>query len=244
MRLALIGAGRHGARYLDEANGGANITAICRSAGETRNYLEDAEHDGAVIIATRAESHAELAILAMREGQHVLLEKPAALRFEDIERLLITALRTERKLMVAHTHCFAENFPTGLTRADVAIGGPRPDRDMRGVSPIADWGSHAVAMLFAATGKLGAPLGDWTIKPSSVEGGYSAEFEFGTVKVGDWSEKAVVAGNKGNRYMGPEQGAETPMKRMVDTFLRACRGEPDFRASSEFTRAVYSAVLA
>jgi hypothetical protein len=242
MRLALVGAGRHGQRYLKPENGGEAITTVCRSAYET-SALNPMKEEAA-IVAVQTGSHYHVAISLLEHGLHVLLEKPAALRFAEVEDLLTTAEAYERVLMVAHTHCFAENFPTGLTRADVAIGGPRPDRDMRGVSPIADWGSHAVAMLFTATGQLGNPLGDWTIKPSSVEGGYSAEFEFGRVKVGDWAEKGVIAGSKGNRYMGPEQGAETPMKRMVDVFLRACRGEPDFRASSEFTRAVYKCVLA
>jgi hypothetical protein len=35
----------------------------------------------------------------------------------------------------------------------------------------------------------------------------------------------------------------TRLWEMVHAFSRACRGEPDFRASTEFTRAVYRLVL-
>ncbi len=42
---------------------------------------------GAVVIATRHDSHAELAITALKAGRHVFLEKPAALNREELARV-------------------------------------------------------------------------------------------------------------------------------------------------------------
>lgn len=55
-----------------------------------------------VIIATPAETHCHLAIKAMEQGKHVLVEKPIALNFADAVRMRDSAQANDRILMVGH----------------------------------------------------------------------------------------------------------------------------------------------
>lgn len=55
-----------------------------------------------VALATPAETHAELAIQAMKAGKDVFVEKPMALTIEDAERMNAVADQTDRILMVGH----------------------------------------------------------------------------------------------------------------------------------------------
>jgi hypothetical protein len=54
----------------------------------------------AVCISTYAETHAEYAIAAMEAGAHVFLEKPVADTLADCERVIATARRLNRALIV------------------------------------------------------------------------------------------------------------------------------------------------
>lgn len=70
----------------------------------TENYediLKD-EEIKAVVIATPAPTHAELAIKALSSGKHVFVEKPLALSLEDGREVLEAAKRNKRILMVGH----------------------------------------------------------------------------------------------------------------------------------------------
>jgi predicted dehydrogenase len=60
----------------------------------------------ALIIATPPQSHAELALEALRAGKHVLVEKPLATCAEDARALVREAERQDRILMVGHTFEF------------------------------------------------------------------------------------------------------------------------------------------
>lgn len=55
-----------------------------------------------IALATPAETHAELAIQAMRSGKDVFVEKPIALSISDAEEMQKVALETDRILMVGH----------------------------------------------------------------------------------------------------------------------------------------------
>ena len=55
-----------------------------------------------IALATPAESHANLAIQAMRAGKDVFVEKPMALSTSDAEAMKKVALETDRILMVGH----------------------------------------------------------------------------------------------------------------------------------------------
>lgn len=107
IRLALVGAGNFARQaHLPVLAGlsdrcviravmsrtGHNAQETARSTGaaygtsDFQAVLDDAEVD-AVLIATRHDLHADLALRALRAGKHVLVEKPLALRREDIAAL-------------------------------------------------------------------------------------------------------------------------------------------------------------
>lgn len=74
-------------------------------AVETAESMEEAVGRldiDAVVLATPATSHAELAIMAMEHGKDVLVEKPLALNVRDGERVVDVAERLGRTLLVGH----------------------------------------------------------------------------------------------------------------------------------------------
>lgn len=69
--------------------------------------LSDPAIDG-IVVATPAESHAELALAAYAAGKHVYLEKPIALSMEDAQSCADAAEAAGKVLMVGHLlqyHC-------------------------------------------------------------------------------------------------------------------------------------------
>ena len=107
VRLALVGAGNFARRaHLPVLAGladrcairavmsrsGHNAQETARTTGaaygtaDFQAVLDDADVD-AVLIATRHDLHADLTLRALRAGKHVLVEKPLALRREDIAAL-------------------------------------------------------------------------------------------------------------------------------------------------------------
>ncbi len=72
---------------------------------QTTNDFSDLIADdsiGSIVIGTPPSSHAELAIAAMEAGKDVFVEKPLALSVEDGERMVETAEKHNRILMVGH----------------------------------------------------------------------------------------------------------------------------------------------
>jgi predicted dehydrogenase len=55
-----------------------------------------------VSINTMPDTHAEFAIKAMEAGAHVFVEKPMALTAESAEKVVETAIRTKRKLVIGY----------------------------------------------------------------------------------------------------------------------------------------------
>ena len=55
-----------------------------------------------VVIATYTDSHADLAIRAMEAGAHVFVAKPIAATVQDAKRVVATAQRLGRKLVVGY----------------------------------------------------------------------------------------------------------------------------------------------
>src|SRR5262249_50022856 len=56
----------------------------------------------AVVLATPAVAHAEMACQALAAGKHVLVEKPLALSTADAERVVAAAAAAGRTLLVGH----------------------------------------------------------------------------------------------------------------------------------------------
>jgi len=70
-----------------------------------RELIEDPAID-AVAIATPVSTHYELALRALQEGKHVLVEKPLASNTEQVQRLMDLAQKRNRVLMVDHTFVY------------------------------------------------------------------------------------------------------------------------------------------
>ncbi|MBI2922147.1 MAG: Gfo/Idh/MocA family oxidoreductase [Planctomycetes bacterium] len=122
IRFGVIGCGHWGRNYLrvlSELGDACRVVEMCdasRSSVEvmrrkfplvnaTLSAADLLTHPGidAVVIATPAGTHAELAVKALKAGKHVLVEKPLATRLEDAVRVSGEARDSGRVLLVGHT---------------------------------------------------------------------------------------------------------------------------------------------
>lgn len=123
-----------------------------------------------VVIATHTDSHASLAIAAMKAGAHVFVEKPLAGNVEDAERVVETAQDLSRKLVVGY---ILRHHPSWIRLIEEArsLGGPYVFRMnlnqqssgqewethrslMKAASPIVDCGVHYVDVMCQITDAL------------------------------------------------------------------------------------------
>lgn len=120
LRIGVIGLGRQGSIYSDLiASGavhGAYLAAVCVRSGRrvvdrhgTATFTEAAVmiRSGcvdAVVIATPHPSHAELAIAAIEQGLHVLIDKPMASQLVDCTRILAAHERQGGRSILATMH--------------------------------------------------------------------------------------------------------------------------------------------
>jgi predicted dehydrogenase len=81
------------------------ISQVCLSAEELIG-LDDID---AIHICTPTDTHRELAIAAMEAGKDVLIEKPVASSLAEAIDIHETAIRTERKAMIAMNHRFRQD---------------------------------------------------------------------------------------------------------------------------------------
>jgi phthalate 4,5-cis-dihydrodiol dehydrogenase len=65
-----------------------------------------------IYIASPHEFHAAQTIAALAHGKHVIVEKPLALTLEDCDSVIAAAARSDRQLIVGHTHGFDPNVRT------------------------------------------------------------------------------------------------------------------------------------
>jgi predicted dehydrogenase len=121
-RIGVVGCGYWGAKHVRVLSGLSdvkNVTVIdcdqknldgIRSAFPAVRACSDLHaalpHVDALIIASPPQSHAELALEALRAGKHVLVEKPLATCADDARALVREAERQDRILMVGHTFEF------------------------------------------------------------------------------------------------------------------------------------------
>jgi predicted dehydrogenase len=70
-----------------------------------RELIEDPTID-AVAIATPVSTHYDLALRALQEGKHVLVEKPLASNTDQVQHLIDVAMQRNRVLMVDHTFVY------------------------------------------------------------------------------------------------------------------------------------------
>lgn len=122
IRVGVLGCGYWGAKHARVMTGVPEVSEvvlidsnpitrhrIAHLLGGARTFsdLEDAlPYVDAVVIATPPTTHAELAIAAMREGKHVLVEKPLATSVSDASLMLAEAQGAGVSLMVGHTFLY------------------------------------------------------------------------------------------------------------------------------------------
>ena len=99
-----------------------------------------------VVIATYADSHADLAIRAMEQGADVFVEKPLATTVADAERVVATARRLNRKLVVGYILRHHPAWMRLIAEAR-ALGGPYVFRmNLNQQSRGAEWAVHKALM--------------------------------------------------------------------------------------------------
>jgi predicted dehydrogenase len=134
INVAQIGVGYWGPNLLRNfvSNNRAVLSRVADLSEERRRYvhkLYPAVHVGssveeimqdravqAVVIATPVATHFELAMWALKSGKHVLVEKPLATSFEQVERLGEAARAKGLTVMAGHTFLFnaAVRYVKGL----------------------------------------------------------------------------------------------------------------------------------
>ena len=118
MRVGLIGHGMWGTNLARNFHELGALACVVDARDEVRtlvrekypdltvtgsvNELLERDDIPAVVIATPAETHYELASKALQAGKDVFVEKPLALRVEEGERLVEMARDRGRILMVGH----------------------------------------------------------------------------------------------------------------------------------------------
>ncbi len=120
LNVAIIGGGRWGKKHIKTAvsllesdqvivcdiaeNTTEAVKSICQNIKFTTdiNTVLNDKSISAVIIATPADTHFEIAKKCLNFGKHVLVEKPITLVPEDAEELHLLAKALELKLMVGH----------------------------------------------------------------------------------------------------------------------------------------------
>lgn len=125
LSLSVIGAGNYAGAVLVPAfkEAGAGLRRIASSGGVTSVHLgrkfgfEQATTDtaglladegaNAVVVATRHDTHANYVLQALAAGKHVFVEKPLALRHEDLDEIAAAAQAAQRLVMVGFNRRFA-----------------------------------------------------------------------------------------------------------------------------------------
>jgi UDP-2-acetamido-3-amino-2,3-dideoxy-glucuronate N-acetyltransferase len=116
--IAVVGSGYWGKNLVRNFNELGALHTICDSNPETLRCFKEKYPDKefqtsfdavlqnaditAVVIATPAETHFELAKKALLAGKHVFVEKPLALTVSEAEQLRQLAIQHNLKLMVGH----------------------------------------------------------------------------------------------------------------------------------------------
>jgi predicted dehydrogenase len=99
-----------------------------------------------VVIATYADSHADLAIQAMQAGAHVFVEKPLATTVADARAVVAEAQRLNRKLVVGYILRHHPSWQRLITEAR-GLGGPFVFRmNLNQQSSGAEWETHKALM--------------------------------------------------------------------------------------------------
>jgi len=135
LNIAIIGCGRVGEKRmkllpsgvvtlacdqnLARAQALASLDKSCMASDSVKTVLHSSDVD-AVIIATENASLAPIAQQAVEAGKHVLVEKPGAIRVEELEKLDALAKRSNVMVRVGYNHRY---HPAILKAQEIAQSG-------------------------------------------------------------------------------------------------------------------------
>lgn len=118
VRIALLGCGGWGMNHVRTWSELGNLALVCDPDAARLEFVRDrypnlpvtqdatavfeANDVDAVVVATPAPTHVDLAMRAIEAGKPVLVEKPLATRLEDGERLVAAADKSGVPVMVGH----------------------------------------------------------------------------------------------------------------------------------------------
>lgn len=121
MKLGIIGAGRLGSFHADKAaaHPSVDLTAVFDTSEQSAQTLAQ-KHSirqcssleelfplvDAVVIAVPTVRHAELGLPCLRQGKHVLMEKPMCASRDDAQKLVDAAKRANAVLQIGHVEVF------------------------------------------------------------------------------------------------------------------------------------------
>ena len=217
-RVLVVGLGNMGTSHaLAHHNGAGEIVGLCsrgkpqqpdelsgyRMFGDFHEALLETKPD-LVVIATYTDSHAAYSIAAMEAGAHVFVEKPLAATVEDAARVVETATRLKRKLVVGY---ILRHHPSWVKMIEEArkLGGPYAFRMnlnqnssgntwevhknlLESTSPIVDCGVHYVDVMCQVTDAMpvrvhgiGLRLSDEIASDMYNYGQFQVSFEDGSV---------------------------------------------------------------
>lgn len=121
---AVIGAGDWGKNHVRKFHELGSLKAICESNPETVKRMhdeygveaksfDDIINDpaiDAIVLATPAITHKDMALKALAKGKHLFIEKPIALNHEDAQTITKAAKDADRILMVGHLLQYHPSF--------------------------------------------------------------------------------------------------------------------------------------
>ena len=142
VRFGLVGLGYHGIRYarhlIDNIRDG-ELVAICRrDEAEGKRFAREHELEyyadpaalcadpavDAVIVGTPPSTHKKISLQALREGKHLIVEKPLARSVEEAAAIAEEAKRAGLKAMVAQTMRY-NPLAAELKKAVLLLGTPK-----------------------------------------------------------------------------------------------------------------------
>ena len=125
VNIGLIGAGSYAKRYLlpNFKAAGAQFQTVATASGvsarevgakygfrycvSAADEVMDDKDVNLIVIATRHDTHAEMARRALASGRHVFVEKPLALNDEELESVIAAATQSDRQLTVGFNRRFS-----------------------------------------------------------------------------------------------------------------------------------------
>lgn len=164
MRLGLIGRGRWGQVY---------AKTLTEMGIEFRQMGQDWTPQGldGVIIASKAESHFQIAKSLIMARMPVLIEKPIAMSYKRAERLLEWAEEWKNSIaFVSHTRLYSKEWVEFKNSLPTVYSIEAQAGSRCKVAPKWDWGPHLVAMTL--------DLGFDPLKAKIRCEGYSIPFRF------------------------------------------------------------------